>query len=345
MSKYLAAYLIPASAALGLWWGGAWAWLTIGFVYGLVPLVDGLVGRDARNHEGAGLAQAGQSSLAAGALYLALPVQLGLFVLLAESWQGEASGFVRAGWVASVALSCSGLGIVIGHELVHRRHRGEYWLGKLLLGTVLYMHFAIEHVRGHHARVATDADPASARLGQSVYAFIPQSVLRQFASAWELEAARLRKSGRSALRPDNEMLVGLLLQGLWLAGVAAWYGTGVAAVFVVVAVLAFTLLEVVNYVEHYGLRRQQDASGRLEPVRARHSWNSDHRFSRALLFELPRHTDHHMNGGRPYQTLLSVAGAPQLPAGYPAMVLMTLWPPLWFRIMDPRVAAVQQAAP
>jgi alkane 1-monooxygenase len=115
------------------------------------------------------------------------------------------------------------------------------------------------------------------------------------------------------------------------------------AVFVVVAALAVALLEVVNYIEHYGLRRSRDAAGRLEPVRAHHSWNSDHRVGRALLFELPRHTDHHMNGSRPYQTLRSVPGAPQLPAGYPAMVMLALLPPLWFRVMHPRLEAVQAA--
>jgi alkane 1-monooxygenase len=206
------------------------------------------------------------------------------------------------------------------------------------------MHFAIEHVRGHHARVATDADPASARLGQSLYAFVPRSILRQFLSAWTLESQRLSRTGRRVWSLRNEMLVGLLLQAVWLAGIAALFGPGVMAAFVAVAVIAVVLLETVNYVEHYGLRRALGADGRPEPVRAHHSWNSDHVVSRALLFELPRHTDHHMNGGRPYQTLRSVSGAPQLPAGYPAMVMLALLPPLWSRVMDPRVAAVGTAS-
>lgn len=337
------AYLVPASAALGLLWGGAWAWLTVFFVYGIVPVADALGGADARNLDEAAQQRAAASRWAAVPLYLALPVQLGLFALLAVVWQGEAAWWERAGWIASTAITCGGLGIVIGHELVHRRDRREYWLGKLLLGTVLYMHFAIEHVRGHHPRVGTDDDPASARRGQTVYGFIPGSVLRQFTSAWDIEATRLARTGRGPWTADNEMLVGLALQAAWLAAVALVFGVEVMGVFVVVAALAVALLEVVNYIEHYGLRRSRDAAGRLEPVRAHHSWNSDHRVGRALLFELPRHTDHHMNGSRPYQTLRSVPGAPQLPAGYPAMVMLALLPPLWFRVMHPRLEAVQAA--
>jgi alkane 1-monooxygenase len=131
------------------------------------------------------------------------------------------------------------------------------------------------------------------------------------------------------------------IQAGWLTAIGWAFGARALAAYLVVAVLAFCLLEVVNYIEHYGLRRGTDARGRLEPVRARHSWNSDHRASRALLFELPRHADHHMNANRPYQTLQSVSGAPQLPAGYPAMVLLALLPPLWFRVMDKRVAALR----
>ena len=341
---HLAAYLVPLTAALGLWLGGPWAWLTVAFVYGLVPLADGLAGPDPRNADDAALQRAAASRAATLPLVLALPVQLGLFALLGVVWQQEGAGWVeRAGWIASVALAGGGIGIVVGHELVHRRDRRLYRLGQALLGMVLYAHFAVEHVRGHHARVGTDEDPASARRGQGVYAFIPASILRQFASAWRLEAERLGRAGQGPWTPRNEVLAGVVAQAAWLGAAALLFGAEVAAVFVGVALASVCLLEVVNYIEHYGLRRGRDAQGRLEPVRAGHSWNSDHPWSRGLLFELPRHTDHHMNAGRPYQTLRSVAGAPQLPAGYPAMVLLALCPPLWFRVMDPRVAAVEVA--
>jgi alkane 1-monooxygenase len=343
MGVYWLANLVPLSAAIGLWLGGPWSWLTVAVVYGLVPVLDWVWGTSAASPEGAALQRARDSRLASVPLYLAVPVQLVLLWGFAAAWQGEAGAMARSGWILSMALTFGGYGIVIAHELVHRRSPLESWLGRLLLMMVLYMHFAIEHVRGHHATVGTEADPASARAGQAVYGFVLRSVPGQFASAWRLETGRLARRGRTPLSAGNEMLWMAAIQAGWLAAIGWAFGAGVLAAYVMIAVLAFCLLEVVNYVEHYGLRRGTDARGRLEPVRARHSWNSDHRASRALLFELPRHADHHMSANRPYQTLQSVPGAPQLPAGYPAMVLLALLPPLWFRVMDKRLAVLPGA--
>lgn len=347
--RHFLALLIPAATACGLLMGGAWAWLTVLLVYGLVPLLDELWRGGGSGDGGPVAADRGTAdkprSLAHDLpLYLALPVQCGLLALFATTWSGEEQRWwVRAGWLASTGITAGGLGIVVAHELVHRRSRLEAWLGRLLLMTVFYMHFAIEHVRGHHLRVATDEDPASARLGVSVYSFIPSSILRQFASAARLEAARLRKAGRPVLGVHNEFVWFLVMQAGWAAALAALFGVEAMLACMAVAAIAVALLEVVNYIEHYGLRRAMDARGRLEPVGARHAWNSEHAVGRLLLFELPRHTDHHMNAGRPYQTLRSVAGAPQLPAGYPAMVMLALCPPLWFRVMDARVVALSRA--
>ena len=337
MGVYWLANIVPVSTAIGLWLGGPWSWLAVVVGYGLVPALDWAAGTSTRAPEGVALQRARNSRLASVPLYLALPIQLGLLWAFAAAWQGEAGAATRGGWILSMAMTLSGYGIVIAHELVHRRSRFESWLGRLLLMMVLYMHFAIEHVRGHHATVGTDVDPASARAGQTVYGFVPRSVLGQFASAWRLEAGRLARRGRAPLSAANELLWMAAIQAGWLTAIGWAFGARVLAAYLVVAVLAFCLLEVVNYIEHYGLRRGTDARGRLEPVRARHSWNSDHRASRALLFELPRHADHHMSANRPYQTLQSVPGAPQLPAGYPAMVLLALVPPLWFRVMDQRL--------
>ena len=339
MGRYFWAFLIPGGAALGLYWGGLWAWWTVFAIYVLVPAIDQWLAPDRANPAPEALIERRESWVANLPLYLAVPVQFGLIFALLVAMETDASVWVKVGWVASVGLSAGGLGIVVAHELVHRRAYVEYWLGKLLLMSVLYMHFAIEHVRGHHARVATDEDPASARLGQSVYTFVPQSIWRQWPSAWKLEVERLRKKSLPVISHHNEMLGMVALQGAWLVLISVFWGLMGLVTAVSVALLAVTLLEVVNYVEHYGLRRNKDESGRVEPVRAHHSWNSDHQLSRILLFELPRHTDHHMNGSRPYQTLHSVPGAPQLPGGYPAMVLLALLPPLWFRVMNPRVAA------
>jgi alkane 1-monooxygenase len=344
MGVYWLANIVPLSTAIGLWLGGPWSWLAVAMAYGLVPALDWAAGTSTRAPEGAALQRARDSHLASVPLYLAFPVQLALLWGFAAAWQGEAGAVTRSGWILSMALTLGGYGIVIAHELVHRRSRFESWLGRLLLMMVLYMHFAIEHVRGHHATVGTDADPASARAGQTVYGFVLRSVLGQFASAWRLETGRLARRGRPPLSAANELLWMVAIQAGWLTAMGWAFGARALAAYMVVAVLAFCLLEVVNYIEHYGLRRGTDARGRLEPVRAQHSWNSDHRASRVLLFELPRHADHHMSANRPYQTLQSVPGAPQLPAGYPAMVLLALLPPLWFRVMDKRLAALPAIA-
>lgn len=343
MLKYWSAYLVPFAAALGLAWGGPWAWLAVGVIYVAIPFADQLRGIDTRNLEGADLQRAQQSRWAEAPLWLALPVQWGLIVAFLVTWQTEATVWERIGWIASVGLSSGALGITIAHEWVHRRDRVEYASGHALLLSVLYMHFAIEHVRGHHQQVGTDRDPASASFGQSVYAFVPRSIWRQLGSTWRLEAERLAKRGLGPWTLRNEVLWIVLIEGAWLAVVGGVFGVATLLAYLAVAAVAVTLLEVVNYVEHYGLRRKIDEKGRLEPVRSYHSWNSDHVFSRTLLFELPRHTDHHMNGSRTYPSLQSVSGAPQLPAGYPTMVLMALVPPLWFRVMNPRVAAVSAA--
>lgn len=344
MSRYLLAYFLPLTAGVGLVLGGWTVWITLVLVYVAIPLVDQWLGPDDRALPRRAAQEQSRVDLTRGelgVLWAVLPVQLALLVGLALVWsRPDVAMWERLGWIASVGLSAGGLGITVAHELIHRQDRGSRWVGRALLLTVLYMHFAIEHLRGHHQRVGTDEDGASARLGQSLYAFIPSGVARQWVSAWRLEARRLSKRGLSAWSIRNEMLVMTALQVLWLAGIAAFAGPLVMVAFVGVAFVAVMLLETVNYVEHYGLRRRIDESGRIEPVRAMHSWNSDQQVSRALLFELPRHTDHHMNAGRPYASLQSVAGAPQLPAGYPTMVLLALLPPLWFKVMDPRVAAV-----
>lgn len=342
MPRYLLAYLLPLTAGVGLAVGGWTVWITLVLVYVAIPLADHWLGSDPRSDQGRVELSAGEL----GVLWAALPVQLALFAGLALVWQRPGvEGWERLGWIVSVGLSAGGLGITVAHELIHRRDRASQRIGRALLLTVLYAHFAIEHLRGHHQRVGTDEDGASARLGQSVYAFIPTGIARQWRSAWQLEAQRLAKRGQRFWSLGNEMIVLSVLQGVWLAGVAMVAGLSVMVAFIGVAAVAVTLLETVNYVEHYGLRRRLDESGRLEPVRAMHSWNSDQQVSRVLLFELPRHTDHHMNAGRPYASLQSVPGAPQLPAGYPTMVLLALLPPLWFRVMDPRVRDVLSATP
>ncbi|MBL8381950.1 MAG: alkane 1-monooxygenase [Burkholderiales bacterium] len=257
----------------------------------------------------------------------------GLNVYDGAVWLGIAVGFVTGSF-----------GITIAHELGHRPSRVDRALAQGLLMTVCYGHFYVEHNRGHHARVATPADPATARLGESFYRFLPRTVFGGIAHAWRLEALRLRAQGRWVLSPANRNLVYLAAQAGLCALAFAAAGMPGLLFFLVQAGVAVLLLELVNYVEHYGLVRQRAADGRYETVKPHHSWNADTWFGNALLINLQRHSDHHADSSRPYEALRSIATAPQLPTGYAGMILLALLPPLWFRVMDRRVAAARAAA-
>ncbi len=336
---YLASFLIPLSAAAGLWLGGPYAWLTPVLVFVAVPLLDMWIGRDDRNLDPAAEARAKSRRLYTWILFAYLPISVGLmFALGHRITQTDATWMVQAGWILSVALSTGGIGITVAHELVHRRSELEQWVGKGILMTVLYMHFAIEHVRGHHATVATHEDPATARKGESVYGFLFPSIGGQLVSAWHLETRRLAKLSIGTWDIRNDMLRFALIQTLWLVLIAALFGIAFLPVYILTAFLSFSLLEVVNYIEHYGLERELDEKGRYERVDEHHSWNSDHVVSRALLFELTRHADHHAHASRPYPILRSLEKGPQLPTGYPGMILLALLPPVWFKVMDGRLA-------
>jgi alkane 1-monooxygenase len=227
---------------------------------------------------------------------------------------------------------------------VHRRHRFERALGEILLASVSYTHFAIEHVHGHHRHVGTPHDPATARLGESFYRFLPRTVLGGVASAWRLEAERLARRGRGVLSPSNRMLrYGLTQVLLYPLVWAAAGGTGVA-VFAGQAFVAVSLLEVINYIEHYGLMRKEIAPGEYERIAPQHSWDSAYRLTNWMLINLARHADHHCLASKRYQSLELPSQAPQLPAGYGAMLLLALTPPLWFRVMNPRALAATKTS-
>jgi alkane 1-monooxygenase len=230
-----------------------------------------------------------------------------------------------------------GLAINAAHELGHTRVQTGRRLSKVALAQTCYGHFFVEHHCGHHVRVATAEDPASARLGESLYAFIPRSVFGSLRSAWSLEARRLAGIGKPRWTLSNDVLNAWLLSVALFVVLAVWFGPVVLPWLIGQAIIGFCLLESVNYLEHYGLRRQKLASGRYERVRPAHSWNSSTVVVSVLLFRLQRHSDHHVNPLRNYQALRHVDEAPQLPSGYSGMLLLAMFPPLWRRVMDPRV--------
>jgi alkane 1-monooxygenase len=338
------ALLVPALPLTGfaLWRAGgdAWAWwLTPAVVFGLIPVIDLLLGDDRRNPPEEAVPRLSADGYYRWLTYLYLPAQYAALVLCGAVWTRDAlSPLEAAGLVATVGV-VNGIAINTAHELGHKRERTERWLSKVALAPTGYGHFHVEHNRGHHVRVATREDPASSRLGESFWAFWPRTVFGSLRSAWRLEAGRFRIRGRSPWTHRNEVLNAWALTLLLYAALTLAFGPGVLPFLVLQAVVGFTLLEVVNYLEHYGLARQRTAAGRYEKVDPRHSWNSDRVVTNVFLFQLQRHSDHHANPLRRYQTLRSFDASPRLPAGYATMLLIALIPPVWRRVMDHRVLA------
>lgn len=342
--KYLMAYLLPASALIGLAWQGIWSWATVGLAFAIIPMAEMFLPQSASNVPAGEEAQRSHSGWFDWLLYLNAPLLFGvvgwyLYVVAHQSL--EVSELL--GLTFSTGLIVGANGINVAHEFGHRSSRGEQILSKIMLLPALYQHFFIEHNRGHHKNVGTDHDPASARLGENVYAFWWRSVTQSWRNAWSLERERLKKAGKNEWSWANEMLRFCVFQVLWLAGIAvvlSWKGLAGA---LAVGIIGFLLLETINYIEHYGLRRRLLASGHPEPVSPVHSWNSDHELGRIFLYELTRHSDHHYKSTRKYQILRHMDESPQLPLGYPGSMLLSLVPPVWFAVMNPRVHAAQNS--
>lgn len=334
--KYLIAYILPGSAFVALYAQGAWSFSTVVVAFVCVPVLEQLLPQSVAN-----LSEEEESLQSARTffdllLYLNVPI---LYAMLYDYFnlmaQGGLATYELVGLTLSVGITVGAIGINVGHELGHRARRGDQLLAQALLLPALYQHFTIEHNRGHHKNVATDLDPASARRGQTTYAFWWQSVTGGYGNAWALERERLERAGRPVLSWNNQMIRFTLMQVLWLAALGRLFGWSILPWAIAVAVIGFLLLETVNYIEHYGLRRRLLPSGIYEIVQPHHSWNSDHELGRIMLYELTRHSDHHYKANRKYQILRHFDQSPQLPFGYPASILLALAPPLWFRLMHP----------
>jgi alkane 1-monooxygenase len=308
--------------------------------FSVIPLADHVIGPDSYNAPESVLKWLETDKFYRWATYLYLPNQYLSLAFACWLWAGGGWTTMtltdRAGLMVMVGL-VGGLAINVAHDLGHTREQHERRLSKIALAQTFYGHFFVEHNRGHHVRVATVEDPASARLGESIYAFIPRSVSGSLRSAWKLEATRLSQQGKSRWSPRNDVLNAWALSFALFFILSVWFRPVVLPWVIGQAIIGFCLLETVNYLEHYGLRRQKLPSGRYERVGPAHSWNSSTIITNVLLFHLQRHSDHHANPLRAYQTLRHVDEAPQLPSGYSAMLLLALCPPMWRRVMDARV--------
>ena len=350
---WLIGLVVPSLAfvALGLhvltgW--GVWFWIGPVVILVVVPAIDLVAGLDRSNPPDDVIEQLESDTYYRWITFAFLPIQY--------------AGFIGAMWLVSggnpfgllddpltvvdkiglaISIGCiGGIGINTAHELGHKKESNERWLSKIALAQSFYGHFYIEHNRGHHVRVATPEDPASSRMGESFYRFWPRTVAGSLKSSWNLEKKRIARKGKHPFRLNNDVLNAWLMSAVLFGAMIAIFGVAITPYLIIQAVVGFSLLEVVNYMEHYGMRRQKVGIGerqRYERVLPSHSWNSNNIATNVLLYHLQRHSDHHANPTRRYQTLRDFEESPVLPTGYAGMIVLALFPPLWRRVMDPRV--------
>ncbi len=339
-------FLLPASIVAGYFIRGWGFYLAPIIAFGWTAVIDALVGLDTRNPDVEDEEELSNQVSFRLITWLCVPVELALVAWGAYIFTSPhlaLSGTARFGIILSVGISTGAMGITVGHELIHQRNKLERSLGLVLLWLVAYMHFRIEHIQGHHSKVATPEDPASAPLGMNFYRFWPHTVWGSWRSAWRIERRRMVRMKRGTWSYKNRMLWYIALT-LGLAGVLAGiFGPWALLYYFAQALVAISLLESVNYLEHYGLRRRQLEDGRWEPVNLTHAWNNASRLTNQFLINLQRHPDHHWQPQRRYQILRHFEESPQLPAGYALMVPLTLVPPLWRRVMDHRVNEYRRA--
>ena len=339
---YFWVYLTPAVVFFSLSMSGYWTYATLVLIFGILPAIELFLSGSRANLSEEEEAKALANPLFDWMLYSLLPLQyLALAYFLYRIGQADLPLYAQIGMTTAFGISCGVLGINAAHELGHRDTVWEQTMSKLLLLSTLYMHFFIEHNRGHHKHVSTDEDPASARYGENLYAFYWRSVTGSWRSAWRLEAERLRQKGLGSWTWQNEMLRFQLIQLALVAGIGLAFGWAVLGFYLAAACIGFLLLETVNYIEHYGLRRQKKGQ-RYERVLPIHSWNSNHPLGRAILLELSRHSDHHYMANRKYQILRHFEDSPQMPTGYPGMMLLAFLPPLWFAVMHRHIERYRQ---
>lgn len=348
---FFTAFIIPALVVIGFYVGGWGNYLAIIFSFILMPLIDQWSGTDTTNVSDSDVKLRSEEFFYRLVTYLWTYCQLAFIIWAA--WlvsTGQLTNIIDwIGFVISCALVTGGIGITVAHELGHKKSFVEKFYSKVLLMTVCYMHFYIEHNRGHHVLVATPGDPATARKHQNFYSFWIQSAIGGYFHAWKIERERLERNDHAFISIHNEMIRffflplifcgSLLLLGSYWKGSLAWE---VTVFFFLQSFLALTLLELVNYVEHYGIMRQEISPGKFERVNPLHSWNASHLISNFFLFQLQRHSDHHAFAHKRYQVLNHYDESPQLPFGYPTMIMIALFPPLWFGLMNKRLEQWQK---
>ena len=335
--KYLMSYSIALFAFIGISLGGFYNYLAVFFTFVFIPVLEIIVRKSDEKYTDEEKKNRNLDPFFDLLLYLNIPIVFGIFFFSLEKLALASSVYDIIGIILSASIVMATNGINVGHELGHRKSLIARTCSKLLYLPCQYMHFYIEHNFGHHINVATPEDPATARYKQTVYSFWITSVIRTYVSAWEIQLKLLKVSKRSFFSIKNDMVFYTFFQLLFLVFIYYNFGLYLTLLSILMSVVSFLFLETINYVEHYGLLRKKEPSGRYERVKPHHSWNSNHTIGRIVLYELTRHSDHHFKSSKKYQVLESLDECPHLPHGYPTSILLSLIPPLWFNIMNPLV--------
>ena len=341
--RYLTFLILPLTVSVSFLQKGWLTYLPFFTLFVVVPLLELVFKPNSYNFSKEEEEIEKNNKLYTYILYLTVPIQvffLGWFLIYIIP---QNNNFIDLlGKTISMGLMCGVIGMNAGHELGHRNSRGNQLLGEILLLTSLNTHFLIYHNAGHHFNVATKEDAATARKNEILYFFWIRSHFQSYYKAWIIENNRLLINNQPWYHYQNRMLIYTIASLLFIFFILFFLGIKVLVAFLIAAIIGILLLETINYIEHYGLLRKKNERGRYERVKKTHSWNSDHIVGKYILFNLSRHSDHHYNGSKHYQILKSLAESPKMPTGYPGMMLLALIPPIWFKLMNEKLQALQE---
>lgn len=336
--KYLLSFIIPIVGVLGIYYGGIFSYAALLFAFVLFPILELLLPIDKENYTEPEVKNRLKNKLFDVLLYLNVPIVYGSLVFtLYKISHVNLTLFEIIGMTISLGIILGSNGINVAHELGHREKLFERILGKILLIPSHYTHFFIEHNHGHHLDVSTPKDPSTAKYNQNLYAFWFQTVFGTYIKAWQIQKKLNQIENRSLFSLKNDMFWFTLIQISYLILLFFFFGSVGLVVALLAGIVGFLLLETINYIEHYGLKRNLLPSGRYERVSEKHSWNSNHVLGRIVLYELTRHSDHHFKSQKKYQILEYHDVSPQMPFGYPTSIVISFFPPLWFAIMNKRI--------
>ena len=335
---FLISFALPVLIGLAAIFGGPFLAGVPIYAWGVMSVLDGVFGKNENNAD----PLTPDSALFWHRMVTIVwaPVQVATIVgCIYAASLGHLPTNQRIWLFMGLGVATGSIGINYAHELIHQRARIEQWAGEVLLASVCYGHFRTEHLYNHHIYVATPKDPVTARYNEGFWMFLPRAVWGTATSAWRIDIERRRKRGLTPFGLGNPWWTHLAITGAFLAfayAMLGWWGVGL---YLFMCLVAIVQLEAVNYVEHYGLTREHLGGGKYEHTKPHHSWNAAQSVTNLFLINLQRHSDHHYKPDRRFPLLQTYdeAEAPQLPYGYPLMVLFALTPPLWFRVMNRRV--------